>query len=113
MNTPRFLAIATLLLAAVCARAEGTRSWQQSKYDEFEKGTARGVAIARDGTLELAPAFKPVVTTPSSYIWSIKADRNGSVYLSARAYLSGDAGRQEHGHLRAAGIAGAGAGAGA
>ena len=34
-----------LLLSAI-GWAQGTRTWEQAKYDEFEKGTAHGVAIA-------------------------------------------------------------------
>jgi hypothetical protein len=85
MNLRRLAAALFFLGAVVCAFAEGTRVWEQSKFDEFEKGTARGVAIRSDGRLELAPSFKPVTTTPSTYIWSIAADRHGSVYLAAGA----------------------------
>ena len=38
--------------------AEGTRTWEQSKFEELTKGTAAGVAIRGSGGLELAPAFK-------------------------------------------------------
>ena len=65
--------------------AEGTRSWEQRKFDEFEKGTARGVAIRSDGALELAPSFKAIYTTPSTYIWSIAADAEGNVYAATGA----------------------------
>jgi len=65
--------------------AEGTRTWQQSKFDEFEKGTAKGVAIGSEGWLELAPAFTPLATTPSTYIWTITADGAGNAYLAAGA----------------------------
>ncbi|MFB3915867.1 MAG: hypothetical protein ACE14M_04015 [Terriglobales bacterium] len=77
-----FLLISVLVLA-VCAFAEGTRTWEQSKFEEFEKGTARGVAIRSNGALELAPAFSAVTTTPSTYIWSIAADDGGAVYAAA------------------------------
>jgi hypothetical protein len=38
--------------------AEHTRSWRQSTYEEFLKGTATGVAVRSDGRLELSPRFK-------------------------------------------------------
>ncbi len=63
--------------------AEGTRTWEQTKFGEFEKGTSHGIAIRSDGSLELAPAFKPLYTTPSTYIWSIAADKQGNVYAAA------------------------------
>lgn len=73
----------TILLAATCVFAEGTRTWQQSTFEELEKGTAKGVAIRSDGTLELAPSFKSVTTTPSTYIWALASDPQGNVYAAA------------------------------
>src|SRR5205807_9228901 len=65
--------------------AEGTRTWEQSKFDELTKGTATGVAIRNAGGLELAPAFKPLYGTPSTYIWAIAADDAGNVYTATGA----------------------------
>ncbi len=63
--------------------AEGTRTWEQSKFDELIKGTTKGVAVRSTGGLELAPAFTALSTTPSTYIWSIAADREGNLYAAA------------------------------
>ena len=79
-----FLSI-LILISAQCLFAEGTRLWKQSTFDDFEKGTAKGVAITSDGSLELAPAFKAVYTSPSTYIWSIAADGEGNVFAAAGA----------------------------
>src|SRR5271155_3160282 len=67
------------------AFAEGTRTWEQSKFDELTKGTATGVAIRSAGGLELAPTFKSLYATPSTYIWSIASDDAGNVYVAAGA----------------------------
>jgi hypothetical protein len=67
------------------ALAEGTRIWEQSKFDELTKGTATGVAIRSAGGLELAPTFKSLYATPSTYIWAIAADDAGNVYVAAGA----------------------------
>ena len=67
------------------AFAEGTRTWEQSKFEELTKGTAKGVAIRSAGGLELAPTFKTLYATPSTYIWSIAADDAGNVYVAAGA----------------------------
>jgi hypothetical protein len=72
-----------LLLSAAWGFAEGTQTWEQSKFDEFEKGTARGVAIRSEGALELAPEFKPLYTSPSTYLWAITTDGAGNVYAAA------------------------------
>lgn len=63
--------------------ADGTRTWEQSKFEELIKGTTQGVAIRSAGGLELAPAFKLLATTPSAFIWSIAADRESNVYAAA------------------------------
>lgn len=65
------------------ASAEGTRAWEQSKFDDLVKGTATGVAIRSSGGLELAPSFKPLYSTPSTYIWAIAADDAGNVYAAS------------------------------
>jgi sugar lactone lactonase YvrE len=65
------------------AFADGTQSWTQTSYDDFSKGTAKGVALRSDGTLELAPAFKMVATTPSTFLWAIATDAEGNVYAAA------------------------------
>jgi len=74
-----------ILLSAALALAEGTRTWEQSKFDDLTKGTAQGVAIRSTGGLELAPAFKALSTTPSAYVWSIAADAQGNLYAAAGA----------------------------
>lgn len=76
---------ACLLLISGFAFAQGTRTWEQSRFDDFEKGTSKGVAIRSDGTLELAPAMKQLYTTPSTYIWAIASDDRGNVYAAAGA----------------------------
>src|SRR5512142_3317550 len=85
MNIRKSAFVVALLLAGVCAFGEGTRTWEQSRFEQFEKGTAKGVAIGSDGTLELAPAFKAITTTPSTYVWSMAADAQGNVYLATGA----------------------------
>jgi len=72
------------------AAAEGTRTWEQSKFEDLVKGTANGAAIRSNGGLELAPSFKLLYSTPSTYIWAVGADDAGNVYAAtgspARVY---------------------------
>jgi WD40 repeat protein len=82
-KTLRF--IFSLWLLARPAFGEGTRLWEQSKFDELTKGTAQGVAIRSRGGLELAPAFRSLTTTPATYIWSIAVDQNGRLYAATGA----------------------------
>ena len=86
------LLVSTVILAgvSVAAFAEGTRTWEQSKFEDLVKGTPTGVAIRSAGGLELAPSFKLLYSTPSTYIWAIAADDAGVVYVAtgspARVY---------------------------
>jgi sugar lactone lactonase YvrE len=74
-----------VLLISCLLHADGTRTWEQSSYDEFEKGTAKGVAIHSDGHLELAPPLKAISTTPSTFLWALAADASGDIYAAAGA----------------------------
>jgi WD40 repeat protein len=67
------------------ALAEGTRVWKESGYEDFERGTAKGVAISSRGSLRLAPAFKVLYTSPSTFVWSIASDKDGTVYAATGA----------------------------
>ncbi len=70
-------------LTPLLALAEGTRTWEQASFDDLLKGTPKGVALRSEGGLELAPVFKAIATTPSTYIWSIASDSSGNVYAAA------------------------------
>jgi len=77
------LAILPVLLLLSFVFAEGTRTWEQSKFEDLIKGTNKGVAVRSTGGLELAPAFTALSTTPSTYIWSIASDREGNLYAAS------------------------------
>src|SRR6185312_14638408 len=79
-----FCALLILAFSALAA-AEGTRLWKETGYDDFERGTGHGVAIRSTGQLELAPAFKTIYTTPSTFIWRIASDHDGAVYAATGA----------------------------
>jgi WD40 repeat protein len=72
----------TLVVCGVAAslRADHTRRWRQSTYDDFLKGTAKGVAVRSDGHLELAPKFTLVADADASYLWSLHTDAAGNLY---------------------------------
>jgi sugar lactone lactonase YvrE len=84
--------VSVLVLSALAAGfGEGTRTWEQSKYDDFLKGTTHGVAISSDGFLQLAPNFKLIASTPSSAVWATAVGPHGDIYAAtgapARVYL--------------------------
>src|SRR5438270_13555862 len=77
--------LALILLTTTVALAEGTRTWEQSKYEDFLKGTTHGVAISSSGTLQLAPSFKTVASTPSSAVWAAALGQQGEIYAATGA----------------------------
>src|SRR4051812_26936140 len=83
MKHPFLRGLMFALLVSAVAAADGTQRWVQSSFEEFEKGTAKGIAIRSDGALEVAPEFKAIATTPSAYIWAVASDADGNVYAAA------------------------------
>jgi hypothetical protein len=67
--------------AAQAAFAQGTHLWTQSKLEDFEKGTPQGVALTSDGHLREGPALSEALTTPSTFVWSVAVDKNGTAFL--------------------------------
>jgi sugar lactone lactonase YvrE len=68
-------------IAVPSLHAQGTRLWTQSHIEDFEKGTPQGVALSSDGRLREAPGLKEIVTTPSTFVWSVAVDKSGTAYL--------------------------------
>jgi hypothetical protein len=75
------LVATALTLLCGSAIAVGPVFWEISKQDDVIKGDARGVSIAENGTITLAPAFNQVYDTKEAYIWSSTADATGNIYL--------------------------------
>ncbi|HXR39168.1 MAG TPA: hypothetical protein VN776_08745, partial [Terracidiphilus sp.] len=79
-----FSALAAALIAMFATRpglAQGTHLWTQSRVEEFEKGTPQGVAVLSDGHLRVGPGLTEVLTTPSTFVWSLAAGKNGETYV--------------------------------
>ena len=62
--------------------AEKTRTWEQQTFQDFEKGKAEKVTIRSDGKLFLAPRFRELLETPSSYLWDLVRDGQGNLFAS-------------------------------
>ena len=67
---------------AIPARAEHTRYWRQSDFSDFQKGTAKGVAIRSDGKLGPAPKFDPFSDPNLAYIWALRLDSKARLYAA-------------------------------
>ena len=70
------------LFCAIALRAEHTRFWEQSSFQEFEKGTHKGVAIRSDGLLVPAPEFKSFADPNLAYLWALAIDSRGRLYAA-------------------------------
>jgi len=84
-SAPTVIALlATLLagVASICPRAsaQGTHLWQQSQMGEFEKGTPDGISIESDGHLRQGPGLTELLTTPSTFVWSLAVDKTGRIF---------------------------------
>ncbi len=83
--TRRTTVVCLLALAAIfpaAARAEHTRYWRQSDFSDFEKGTAKGVAISSDGRLAPAPKFSSFADPSLAYVWALLLDSRGRLYAA-------------------------------
>jgi sugar lactone lactonase YvrE len=79
----RNLLFPLLLLAALAlpALAESTRFWRQASYADFDKGTAKGVALRSDGELLLAPRYSVLADPDLEFLWAVAEDRQGNLYV--------------------------------
>ena len=91
----QFRAIRVLLINATCALvlvgaavwaapagADDTRFWRQSDYDDFQRGTATGVALRSDGAIALAPKFAPVSDPNVAHLRTLRTDSRGNLYAA-------------------------------
>lgn len=73
--------MAFVVAAPLPGTAQNTHLWTQSRFEEFEKGTPQGVAIGSDGQLREGPALTELLTTPSTFVWSVAVDKSGTAFL--------------------------------
>jgi hypothetical protein len=81
---PIIFAAFLALIAAVPATtgAQGTHLWTQAQMEEFEKGTPEGVAIDSDGHLRQSSGLTDLLTTPSTFVWALAADKSGHIFAA-------------------------------
>jgi sugar lactone lactonase YvrE len=68
-------------LAAFSVSGGGPIFWRVDTRAEIEKGDARGISIADNGALTLAPSLTEVFDTKQAYVWCLAADAGGNIYL--------------------------------
>ncbi len=65
----------------ISVSATGPVFWRVNSRAEVEKGDPRGVSIADNGTMTLAPSLVEIFDTKQAYIWSAVTDKAGNIYL--------------------------------
>lgn len=74
--------LALAILWPVAVRAEHTRYWRQTDFAEFQKGTAKGVAVRSDGKLRPAPKFDSFADPNLAYVWALRLNSKGQLYAA-------------------------------
>jgi WD40 repeat protein len=74
--------LAIAILMPLAARAEHTRYWRQTDFAEFQKGTAKGVAVRSDGRLQPALKFDSFADPDLAYIWALRLNSHGQLYAA-------------------------------
>lgn len=81
-NVSVCLLAGVLLLLPSGLLAEQTRYWRQTDRTEFDKGTAKGVAIRSDGKLLPAPKFEAFADPNLAYLWEMRMNSRGQLYAA-------------------------------
>lgn len=79
MHVSRIL-ICSAALAATAALAVETKTWIHSEAQEFDKGTLKGLALANNGRISLAPKLSERLDAGAAQLWSSAAGAGGRVY---------------------------------
>lgn len=68
------------LCAAALTYAGQTRTWSQSEFEEFQKGTLNNVSVRSDGRVTLAPRFVERFDSSTPYLWALAQDSKGNLF---------------------------------
>jgi len=77
-SRPLYLASLTL---AVSAWAVETKFWQQYEAADYDKATLSKLSLRSDGRVSLAPVFKEIYDTSTTYLWAVAEDSKGNLYV--------------------------------
>jgi len=56
------------------------QTWRQAARTDFNAGKFTSTSVAANGVLRLAPTLQRIASTTQTYIWSLVADDQGSIY---------------------------------
>lgn len=70
-----------LLACAASAFGATTTAWELHSYNDFIKGRFSGLALTRDGRVQLAPEARTLLASEQPSIWSVAQGAGGELYL--------------------------------
>ncbi len=62
--------------------AQGTRLWNESSFNDWERGSPRGVAIGSDGLLSAGLPVETVAQLNAADVWAAASDAAGNAYIA-------------------------------
>ncbi len=74
--------LALAMLFPWATQAEHTRYWKQTDFADFQKGTAKGVAVRSDGKLRPALKFAAFADPNLAYVWALRLNSKGLLYAA-------------------------------
>ena len=79
---PALLFFGALVLPTAPLLAQGTRLWNESTFNDWEKGTPVGIAIGSDGALSPGLSVTPVAHLNAADVWTATSDAAGNTYVA-------------------------------
>lgn len=62
--------------------AQGTHLWNESSFNDWEKGTPKGIAIGSDGTLAAGLQVDTVAELNAADVWAAASDIHGNAFVA-------------------------------
>ncbi len=60
----------------------GTFNWELDNYHQFNKGEFNKIKLSEEGFLTLSPDFHKLAELDAMFVWDIKEDSKGNIYLA-------------------------------
>ena len=78
----KYLILMLILIINSSLYGAGTYKWEITDYQQFNKGKLIKVKLNEDGILTLAPGFNMLAEIDAVFVWDIKEDSKGNIFLA-------------------------------
>ena len=79
---PSLLCLGFLVTLPTLLHAQGTRLWNETSFDQWEKGVPNGVAIGSDGMLSPGFRTETLAQLSAADVWAVASDRSGDAFVA-------------------------------